>query len=80
MLKEEFETWPADFICNATLLTFNIHVTNLGYLENVPLCFTELPNSNTEDLNRTLGGLDNAAAILDNNNKHSLDLLDLKAK
>lgn len=79
-LRKEFETWPAVSIPNATLLTFDIQIINLGYLDDGLFCFTELPNSSTKQLNRTLRGLHNTAVILDNNNKHSPDLLNSKDK
>lgn len=57
-----------------------MHVINLGYLEDGPPCFTKLPDSGIEKLNRTLQGLDNAAAISNNDNKPSSNLSHLKAK
>lgn len=79
MLREEFETWPANFIPNAILLTFAIHIINLGYLEIGPFSFTKLPDNNTKELNKTLKRLDNALAIPNNNDKHPLNLPDSEA-
>ena len=80
MLKEEFETWPADLFPNATLITVGMHVTNLGYLKNRSLHFTESLDSNTEELNKILVRLDTAIVILETDNRDLLDLIDLKAK
>ncbi len=63
MLGEEFETWPADLLPDTTLVTVGMHVTNLGYLEDRPPYFTELPEGGTEESNRMLIGLDTAAVI-----------------
>lgn len=70
MLRKEFKTWPTDFILNAILLKYSMHIINLGDLENGLFCFTKLPNSGTEESNKILGGLDNDATISENNNKH----------
>lgn len=57
-----------------------MHVTNLGYLKDELFCFIKLSNSNMEELNKILGEMDNIAAISDNDNKYSPNLLDLKVK
>lgn len=50
MLQEEFKTWSADPILDATLLTLSMHVTNLGYLEDNALCIMKLPDGGMEEL------------------------------
>lgn len=80
MLKEKFEKWSVDPISYSILLTLSMHVTNLGYQEDRPSCFMELLNGNMKELNRTLKKLDNAAAILENLNKHPPDPSNSEAK
>lgn len=80
MLNKKFKTWPADPILNAIFLILNMHIINLGYLEDGFFWFTEFSDGNTEELNGILEELNNAVAISNYNNKHLLDLLDLKAK
>ena len=80
MLKEEFETWPADLLSNATLITVSMHVTNLGYLKNGPLRFTELPDGGIKKSNRMLVGLDIAVVIPETDNQDVPDFIDLEAK
>ncbi len=77
MLGEEFETWPADPIPDATLLALGMHVTNLGYLEDGAPRVTELPDGGTEELDF---GLDHAAAIPDNDDQPPPDLSDSEAE
>ncbi len=40
MLGKEFETWLADLLPDTILITIGMHITNLGYLEDGPPCFT----------------------------------------
>ncbi len=80
MLREEFETWLADFFLNTTLITVGMHVTNLGYLKDGPPCFTELPNDSMEESNRILVGLDIATIIPKTDNQDLSDLIDLEVK
>ena len=80
MFRKEFETWPADFLSNATLIIIGIHVTNLGYLQNKPPHFMELFDSNTKESNKILVRLDIAAIIPETNNQDLLDLIYLEAK
>ncbi len=75
MLGEEFETWPADPLPDTTLITVGMHITNLGYLEDGPPCFTELPDGGTEELNRMLVGLDTAAIIPETDDQDLSDLI-----
>ncbi len=80
MFREEFETWPANPHSDAPLITFGIHVINLGYLEDGPPCFTELPDSGTEESNRMLVGLDTAAVIPETDDQNLPDLIDSEAE
>lgn len=57
-----------DSFLNTTLITVGIHVINLIYLENGPLCLTKLPDGGTEESNKMLVGLD-IAVIIPNTNK-----------
>lgn len=68
MLKKKFEMWPANLFPNATLIKIGIYITNLDYLENRPLCFTELLDNSMEELNKILVGLNIAAIISKTNN------------
>ena len=61
MLGEKFETWLIDPLSDATLITVDMHITNLGYLENKSLYLTKLPDCNIEESNRMLVGLDTVA-------------------
>ncbi len=63
MLREEFETWLADPLSNATLITVGMHVTNLGYLADRSPRFTDLSDGGMEESNRMSVGLDRAAII-----------------
>lgn len=73
MLREKFEIWPADPILDTSLLALNMHVINLGYLEDKFPCITKFLNSNKKKLD--LGSeLDHTGAISDNNDKFPLDL------
>lgn len=72
--------WPANLITKVTLFTFGMHITNLNYLKNRFFNFIKLLDASTEELNRTLKGLDNAATIPDNNNRHLPDLSNLEAQ
>ena len=80
MLGEEFKTWPADLLSNATLVILNMHVTNLDYLEDGPLCFMELLDGNTEKSNKMLVGLNTAAVIPKSNNQDPPNLIDLEVE
>lgn len=80
MLRKEFETWLADHIPNKSLLILGIHVSKLRYLKNRPIYFTNLLDGDMRELNKTLGGLENAATIPNNNNEHAPDLFNSKAK
>lgn len=77
--ENERKTWPAHPIPDATLLTLGMHVTNLGYLEDGPPRFTELPDGGTEESNRTLVGLVNDDAIQDNNHENPVKLIGIKS-
>lgn len=57
-----------------------MHVINLGYLRNRLPYFIEFLDSNIEKFNRILVRLDNAAGILDNDDKHLLNLSNWEAK
>lgn len=61
MLAEYFEMWPATPIPGDLLLSVQMHITSLGYLEEGPPRFTEFPESGDEESNRRLVGLDAAA-------------------
>ncbi len=80
MLGEEFEMWPADPLPDTTLITVGMHITNLGYLEDGPPRFTELPDGGTEESNRMLVGLDIAAVIPKTDDQDLPDLIDSEAK
>ncbi len=80
MLGEEFKTWPADPLPDATLITVGMHVTNLSYLEDGPPCFTQLPDGGMEESNRILVGVDTAAVIPETNNQDLPDLIDSEAE
>ncbi len=80
MLREEFETWPVDPLPDTTLIIVGMHVTKLGYLEDGPPCFTELPDGGTEESNRMLVGLDTAAVIPETNDQDLPNLIDLEAE
>ena len=57
-----------------------MYVINLDYLEDKLLCFRELLDSDTEELNRMLIRLYIAAVILETNNQNLLDLIELETK
>lgn len=80
MLKEEFETWPADYLPDTTLVIIGMYVNDLDYLENELSCFTELPNGGTEEANRILVGLDTAGIIPEIDNQNTADLNNLEVK
>ncbi len=80
MLGKEFETWPADPLSDAILITVGMHFTNLGYLEDGPPRFMEFPNGGTEELNRMLVGLDTTAVIPETDNQDLPDLIDSEAE
>lgn len=62
------------------LVTVGINVNNLGYLEERSLCFIELSNGGTEELNKILVGIYIAAVIPENDNQNPLDPINSKAK
>ncbi len=64
MLREEFDIWPADPLSVVTLITINIYVTNLSYLEDKLLHFTKLLDDSMEESNKMLVGLDKTTIIL----------------
>lgn len=80
MLRKKIKMWPVDSFFNITLMIISMHITNLDYLEDGPLCFTELFNGDTEESNRILVGLNTTVVILEINNQNLLDLIDLKVK
>lgn len=80
MLKEEFEMWIANCLLNATLVTVNMHITNLGYLEVGFLRFIKIQDDSVEKLNRTLVGLNTAAIISKTDDQDPQDLIDFKDK
>lgn len=80
MRGEKFKIWPTNLLPNTTLITIGIHVTNLGYLENISLYFKKLSNSNLEESNKILIKLDIATIIIETNNQDLPDLIDLKPK
>lgn len=83
MLEEEFKTKPADPLSNTRPVTVRMHITNLGYLEDRPLCFIKLPDGGIEEFNKMLVGLDTATIILESDNQDLPDLfelIDLEAK
>lgn len=75
MLKEEFETWPADSILHATLFALSMHVLNLGYIKNGASHVPEPPDGNTQELYLGLG-FDYATTIPDNDDQFLPDLKD----
>lgn len=79
MLDEEFKIWPINFILNVTFFIFEMCILNLDHLEDRPICFTELLDSNMEESNR-IEKLDKVAAILNNNNIYSSDSHNLEVK
>ena len=78
MLKEEFETWLADPLSNATLIIVGIYAINLSYPKDGPFCFIELPNSNIEESDKILIGLDTVIVIPKTDNQDLLDLINLE--
>ena len=78
MLKEIFEIWLADLFLDAIFITVGMHIINLGYLKDGSPYFTEFSDSNTEELNRMLVGLDTTTIIPKINNQNLPDLIDLK--
>lgn len=77
---EEFKTLLTKFILDAILLTVDIHIYNLSYLENKFTHFPELVNGGTKELNRILVDLDGFAIIRDNDDKHLLVLINLEVE
>ncbi len=63
ILGEKFEMWLADPLPDMTFIIVGMYVINLGYLEDGPFCFTELTNSDIEELNRMLIGLHTTTII-----------------
>lgn len=61
MLAKDFEKWPATPIPDNVLLSVQMHITSLSYLDEGPFRFTELLDSGNEESNRRLVGLDAAA-------------------
>lgn len=80
MLREEFETWPADSLPDTTLVTIGKHLIKLGYLEDRSPRFTKQPKGNTEESNKMLIGLDIAIVIRKANDQDLLDLIDLEGE
>lgn len=68
MLGEEFKTWPANLLSNVIVVIIRMHITNLGYLKDRPLCFLEFLDSSMEESNRMLVRLDIVAIIPETNN------------
>ena len=60
--------WPADLFSNAILIIISIYITNLGYLQDKSLYFTELSNGSIEELKKILIKLDITAIISEINN------------
>lgn len=80
ILEEEFEMWPANLFPNVAFTMVGMHVTNPDYLEERPLCFTELLDSGIEKSNRILVRLDKAAVIPETDNQDLPDLINLELK
>lgn len=80
MIRKKFKIWLADPLFNATRVIVGIYVTNLGYLKDKPLYFTELLDGNIEELNKMLIELDTAIVIPETNNQDLTNLIDLEAK
>lgn len=80
MLRKEFEMWPVDPISNTTLFLIDIHVINLGYLEDRSSYFTKLLDDSMRELNKLLVRLNTAVIISDNNNQHLMILIDSEAE
>lgn len=80
MLGEEWETWPENFIPDATFFTLRIYIANLVYLENGLSCFTKLWDDGTKKSNKILLGPDNTSHNPNNNNKQPPDQPGSKAK
>lgn len=78
MLRQEFKTWPADHLPDARFVIVGMHVTNLSYLEDKPSYFTELSESDMEESNKMLVGLDTASVIPETDKQDLLDLIDLE--
>lgn len=81
MLGEEFEMRSADSIADETLIQLGLHVSTLGYLEDGPPRFIELPDGGTKESNRRLIGLNTTVPIPDNDKQLNLpDLNDSEAE
>lgn len=80
ILGGEFEIWPADPISDTKLIIIGIYVTNLGLIEDRSFCFIELLNGSTEKSNIMLVRLNITAVILEINNHHQPDLINLEIK
>lgn len=78
MFENEFKTLLVDLFSNTTLAIVNMHITNLGYLEDKLFCFTKLLDSGIEELNKMLLGLDTAAVIPITDNQDLQNLINLK--
>lgn len=66
-------------IFDTILFIFKIHITNLACLKNGSSCFTKFLDCNTKESNK-IKKLNKTTAISNNNNKHLLDLSNLKIK
>ena len=80
MLGKEFEMWPANPLPNRTLITVDMHIINLGYLEERLFYFIELSDGDTEESNRILIGLEITTVIPKTNDQDLLDLIDLEVE
>ncbi len=80
MLREEFETWPADPLPNNTFIIVGMHVTNLGFIEDKPPCFTEFLDGGTEESSKMFVELDIAVVIPETNNYSLPDQIDSEAE
>lgn len=80
MLGEEFKTQSINPIIKENLIKLDLYISTLGYLEEEPPCFIELPDGNTKE-NRQMIMLNTAAAIPDNNQQlNPLDLNNLEVE
>lgn len=52
MFEENFDKWPVILIADDCLDGLGMHVTSLGYLEDWPPWFDELPDDATEEENK----------------------------
>ena len=72
--------WLANSLFDVTFIIIGMHVTNLGYLKDGSLCFTEFSDGGMDKSNKILVRLDIAAVILEINNQNLLNLINLKAE